>query len=822
VSPGAAPGPHVHRPAPAARKAEVSRALATIADQVAQLPEPYVRALQPVLLQAQAEIARDLKAWLATAPDGEARFTAQHYRNALLQTRHALETMEKRVPIGVEGTLRAMGVASGEMATRHLQEEVAVFAGVFGHSVRPVQIQQAAIIAEGREQLIPRFRASARRYGKDIAGDVRQQLALGVARGETFAQLTDRLQRHGGPRGIVSLAGVLGEPGSRSEYIAEGLFAKYRGWAARVVRTETNHAYNAHALIGLEQMNEDDPGYQKRWDATNDLKTCEICGRLDGVIVDLDKPFPGVGVMHPPAHPNDRCGTTPWRPEWAKPPSAAPQPVIEVAPPPPDVEAEKRRAAEEAARRKAEQERAAAARRETEDDRRDQERRAAMQRDAQQRAERDRALEAEMRQRDAARQEAAAKAERDRFADLERQQRESAARGAAEAKRVADQLAKEAAERAKASAKEAERERAEAERRKSEEARAAETKRKADEAARLQREEEERQAAARMAEYRQRQAEQNARRQAEVERLREIELARLHALDAAQTAAVEARRREAASAAPPAVAAKSGGRTWQQAVDEMAATPMATAFHPRCDASWLTESKDWPEKKAKFEARMAEIFGKPITVEELTHGFQAPPGFKMKLMGIKVNADGHPTMDFRMADTTSSSSMAGKVASMTRTFHPYKGGGAVKHDLLEVNEAYQGKGIADHINGSALLRYQKWGATHATTEAAWVGRYAWARTGFSFKSAEVVEQMSGAWRAYAAKHGYAADVVAKGEKLLVEEPWTFAKWQEGNAKVGKGFLLDHETPVWHGHLPVGPDSPGWNNAAKLLKLETRE
>lgn len=516
----AAPGLQVIRPAPAARRKEVDRALATIADQVAQLPEPYVRALQPLLMQAQDELAAGLRRWLATAPDAEARFTAQHLRNALLQTRHALEHMERVVPIGVEGTLRAMGVASGQLATRHLQEEVAVFAGAFGHSVRPVQLKQAAIIAEGREQLIPRFRTSARRYGKDIATDIRHQMAIGLASGETFAQLTDRLQRHGGPRGLVSLAGVLGEPGSRSEYIAEGLFAKYRGWAARVVRTEANHAYGAHALIGLEQMDEDDPGYQKRWDATADKRSCEICRALDGVIRDLDKPFPG-GVMHPPIHPNDRCAVTPWRPEWGGAPITAPTEPEVIAPPPvPPPPAEK--VAKESRQPKQKPPAPVAP------------------------PPPNPAIEQERIAREAA------EAERRRLAEIERQQREAAERAAAEAKRLADQLAKDAAK----AAKEAERERVAAEKlRKEEEARAAaEAKRKADEAARLQREQEAAERKRKEAEARAAKEAAEAAERERVSRLRQEEAKRFAEKVAAEQARIAAEKArleaERAAAAP--------------------------------------------------------------------------------------------------------------------------------------------------------------------------------------------------------------------------------------------------------------------------------
>ncbi len=320
-----APGLARPKVTPAAVKREVDAVMASITEEVANLSNTRMRALAPVLAQAEHELAADLKSWLANVTDGDARFTAQRMRSALLQLRKSMATIHKVIPGAVEKTLVAQGGDAGRMAIRHLQDEVASFAAVFGHSVRPIQINQAAILAQGEKFLIPRYRSSAARYGADMTRDIRNQLAVGVARGETFHEMTDRLVRLRGPRGLVSLRGVLGEPGSIGEHIAEGLFVKYRGWAERIVRTEGIHAYNVQHLEALYDANVEDPGYQKRWDATRD-KMCDICRSLDGVIAELDAGFPPWGMKAPPAHPNCRCALTPWRPEWGSAPAAA-QPV---------------------------------------------------------------------------------------------------------------------------------------------------------------------------------------------------------------------------------------------------------------------------------------------------------------------------------------------------------------------------------------------------------------------------------------------------------------------------------------------------------------
>lgn len=317
MSPSSFTPPGLHRPkvAPPVIRREVGKVLSQIAGEAARLPEPYVRALRPILLEAQAEVAASLRAWVRDMPDGELRFTAQRYRAALLQLKTALRVLERTVPSATRDALVLGGAAAGDAALRHLAEEVAAFAAVFGQSVRPLQLDQSAILARGDRMLIPRYRATVLRYGKAMSDDFKRQLALGVVQGETFTELTERLVRHGGPRGVVSLRGVLGEDGSVAQHISEGLFVRYRPWAERIVRTEVLNAYNVHHLEGLHQANRDDPGYMKRWDATID-RVCPICKELDGKVAELDRSF-HTGHRRPPAHPNCRCALTPWRPEWA-------------------------------------------------------------------------------------------------------------------------------------------------------------------------------------------------------------------------------------------------------------------------------------------------------------------------------------------------------------------------------------------------------------------------------------------------------------------------------------------------------------------------
>lgn len=353
------------------RAAQSARALLEqTAAEVANLPGPALRAIGPVLFQAEKELAQDLAKWLRTVEDGAARFGAQQYRVALVQIRQALRTARGLNP-ALFSVMNTAGVEAGALALGHLARQAEQFSLLFEHSLRPMPIRPAAVLAEGRKALIPRFRSSAARYGEYVTKDIQRELAVGVARGETFDQLTRRLMRHGGPKGMVTVRGIEGDRGAVSEHIAEGLFKRYRSRAETVVRTETINAYNVVTQDGIEAAHAEDPGFLKRWDAALDWRLCPLCRSLDGKIAKVGERF-GSGYEHPPAHPNCRCALTPWHVEWGESvTSVPPAPTVKT-----DAEAEKERERARAAhaaeleKRLREQEATRAAQRQLAEDRR--------------------------------------------------------------------------------------------------------------------------------------------------------------------------------------------------------------------------------------------------------------------------------------------------------------------------------------------------------------------------------------------------------------------------------------------------------------------
>lgn len=316
-----APPPGALAPAvpTSAALAEVRAVLAQQADQIDRLDKDSMRALLPALVDARNELRRGLQFWLSQVPDGEQRFTAQQMRRALASLEVALERVKALEP-DMMAALAGNAAAAGQLSVQNLTQQVARFGAAFGESVYPTDLELAAVLARGDRLLMRHYRTSAARYAGQVGEDIRHQLAVGVAKNETFSQLKARLVRLGGPTGWVATRGVLGDPGAVAEHIAEGLFRRHRYWAERLVRTELITAYNIQHQQGMELLNESrDPArtaeYVQRWDSSLDKRACPICRDLDRRVAKVGGEFKG-GYKAPPAHPNCRCVVVAWHVSW--------------------------------------------------------------------------------------------------------------------------------------------------------------------------------------------------------------------------------------------------------------------------------------------------------------------------------------------------------------------------------------------------------------------------------------------------------------------------------------------------------------------------
>lgn len=285
------------------------------------------------LRRADRELGRRLREEARTHGGPEARFTgasaAAYRRQIQVLTEYTASRMQGATHDAAMATVRTSYAESVRTMAR-LEE---AFTGVS----RPVAFDEAMGLqaAQGRVSgaLLRRIPTSMDRYRARIAGQVERVLQDGLLTGASQSEMIDRLQAIGGPRGRVSLAATVRGRRVvrlREADIPEGLFARHRYWAARLVRTEIAYAQSAAALEAMHQAEHDTPGGKKKILAMMDNRTAPDSLAVHGQIRGLHEEFvDGAGrrYQHPPARPNDREVIIPWRDEWPEAPSSEQAPL---------------------------------------------------------------------------------------------------------------------------------------------------------------------------------------------------------------------------------------------------------------------------------------------------------------------------------------------------------------------------------------------------------------------------------------------------------------------------------------------------------------
>lgn len=274
-----------------------------------------LQAVMPALRAARDELRADLLAWLQHAPAGAERFTAYQKQEALRSLEAALERVGDLQPAIAAGLAKARH-STGPLAIANLETEIHRLSAIFGGGVPTIaQIDAAAVIAKGDKLLWRRHERSAARYAGAVGEDIRHQLSIGVAKGESIEQLVTRLRRFGDPAAKLRPL----DPGADADAIAGGLFRRHKFWADRLVRTEVMNTYNVQHDASIEYANEHRPEgdeeFLRRWDAAADVRVCVLCSALDGMVTTIGGVFPG-GISGPPRHPCCRCIVLAWLRRW--------------------------------------------------------------------------------------------------------------------------------------------------------------------------------------------------------------------------------------------------------------------------------------------------------------------------------------------------------------------------------------------------------------------------------------------------------------------------------------------------------------------------
>lgn len=279
----------------------VQNLFSRVASDVAELGNDAISRMYPALLQAESELEAVLKAMVAKDPSET--FTRDVVRRQLAQLKGVRLAFRKSAGAMAIALEQSHGVARG-MSLNHLKKEMAAqlgsgeFASIVESQVNLFAAHAATSQASSR---VPRYSKSVARYPGQVWADINKNIQVSILKGDTVFQATNRMMGSKAFAKAVAKDGVVAAP---------GISRKYRYWAERLVRTETQAAYNqVHVdnIHGLHtELKELGVDLMKRWDASMDRRVCLDCAALHGVIVPVGGRFPG-GYDAPPAHPNCRC-----------------------------------------------------------------------------------------------------------------------------------------------------------------------------------------------------------------------------------------------------------------------------------------------------------------------------------------------------------------------------------------------------------------------------------------------------------------------------------------------------------------------------------
>lgn len=282
---------------------------------VVALSDPELKAVMPALYDLRDKMADSLRSFLK-GEQVASEYTMHKHRALLAQLDDAIKTAHRELPSAALSDLKRESFGAAKIGVKKLERMIIEGEKKYAGAVSSLNIPVAKVLTNVKRTMMGRYETKSDKYAGDVGRRIRNELAVGVLKGETVGEMTKRIMGAGhyartAKKGVTAVA----------EEMANTTIFKAKHEAERLVRTEIVNAYTESQIESLYEAEEDDPGYQKMWDAASDKRVCLDCYALNGVVVDLNHNFRG-GVQGPPLHPNDRCCIVPWHKGWGSPKGA--------------------------------------------------------------------------------------------------------------------------------------------------------------------------------------------------------------------------------------------------------------------------------------------------------------------------------------------------------------------------------------------------------------------------------------------------------------------------------------------------------------------
>lgn len=276
---------------------------------VVSLSDPELRSIMPALYDLREKTAKALAKFLKGEQPGS-EYSMHKHRALLVQLDDVIRTAERDIPRAAVADLKRESFGAAKIGIKKMETMVRAGERKFAGAVSSLNIPVAKVLTNVKRTMMGRFETSADKYAGAVGRRIRNELAVGVIRGESVGEMTKRVigawnYARAAKKGATKVA----------DEMADNVLFKSKSEATRLIRTEIVNAYTESQIESLYEAEDEDPGYMKMWDAASDKRVCIACYEMNGVAVSIHQNFRG-GIQGPPLHPNDRCCIVPWHRGW--------------------------------------------------------------------------------------------------------------------------------------------------------------------------------------------------------------------------------------------------------------------------------------------------------------------------------------------------------------------------------------------------------------------------------------------------------------------------------------------------------------------------
>lgn len=271
--------------------------------------QPHLGEIVVLLKDVRGDVASGL-AELTEKYGFEQKYSIHKHRELMYQLDDAIKATEKQLPLVAKSALQKSTAKTAQQSIANLQQMVDEGAKKFGGVVSNLRIPLAKALNTVEDSLARRHASSAERYAGSVGQRVRREMAIGAIKGESIGQTAKRLLK------IPQAFSLEKDADLVAPSMAQKQFFRNKADAERLLITEQSHAYNQAQIASLGELDKEDPGWKKMWDATIDKRTCAACRAMHREIVAWNALF-SCGLQGPPLHPYCRCVIVPVRDGWS-------------------------------------------------------------------------------------------------------------------------------------------------------------------------------------------------------------------------------------------------------------------------------------------------------------------------------------------------------------------------------------------------------------------------------------------------------------------------------------------------------------------------